>query len=110
MQQLHVLQHYRAKQRQYMHWRTEQEDKRVEPCFFPPRSRQLRSEWFAKRFEKYGRQASLAEPESRSNDQNVEIVSPAVDEVEEIAKRIWKWLNCSEVSEEQEKLLLGEGK
>lgn len=50
-----MIQHYRSKQRQYLEWRAgRQSEKQEESCYVSPHLRQLRTDWFAKRYEKYG--------------------------------------------------------
>jgi hypothetical protein len=52
-----MIQHYRNKQRQYLQWRTGQQgEKQEESCYISPHLRQLRTDWFAKRYEKYARE------------------------------------------------------
>jgi hypothetical protein len=50
-----MIQHYRTKQRQYLEWRAGRQEKQEESYYVSPHLRQLRTDWFAKRYEKYGR-------------------------------------------------------
>lgn len=49
-----MIQHYRTKQRQYLEWRAGQQERPEHSHYVSPHLRQLRTDWFAKRYEKYG--------------------------------------------------------
>lgn len=99
-----MLQHYRMKQRQYLQWRSEQQEKHEEPCYFPPHLRQLRNEWFAKRYEKYGRRGTEQQPQP-ALDQETQSSRKGPNETgesEAIAHKIWRWLSYSEQDDQEE--------
>lgn len=102
MRRSRMLQHYRSKQRRYLQWRSDQE-KNGEGPYIPPHLRQLRTEWFAKRYTKYNAGAlrgdadATREPEA----QNFNEPSSDMEEPEALVDKIWRWLKWSDDEEEQ---------
>ena len=45
-----MQQHYRRKQRQYLRWRNEQAEQQESCSYIRPYLRQLRQDWFARRY------------------------------------------------------------
>jgi hypothetical protein len=79
------------RQRQYWQWKSEQKEPQEETTYYPPHLRELRTEYFAKRYEKYGpKKAAGNTPGQSSQD-----IALAYDtsETEKLANRIWAWLN-----------------
>ncbi|KAF2646662.1 hypothetical protein P280DRAFT_15974 [Massarina eburnea CBS 473.64] len=74
-----MQQHYRPKQRQYLQWRTDQGEK---ASYIRPHLRQLRSEWFAKR---YTDAKSASEKRQSQKNQHSELDS--TDETESCTDR-----------------------
>jgi hypothetical protein len=112
MRRSQAMQHYRTKQRQYLQWRRSQEEQQEVPCYFPPQLRELRNEWFAKRYVRYRNQASTGkigattsdDAESRPNSSSSTKIENEWDELDAVRQKIWRWLNLED-NEDYERLL-----
>jgi hypothetical protein len=91
-----MLQHYRMRQRKYWAWKRQHQDSKDGPSYFPPHLRQLRLEWFAKRFEKYGQTGIIEDADWELMKKEMdEFLQEADSDSETLAEKIWKWLNGS---------------
>lgn len=88
-----MLKHYRTKQREYLQWRSEQEEKQGKPCYFPPYLRKLRNEWFEERYEKYRRGGQNEKIDLGQEPQEYEFAPNDIDESEAFGYKVWRWLN-----------------
>lgn len=95
-----MLQHYRAKQRKYLRWRSEQEECHEQIPFFPPQLRQLRQEWFAKRYETYRARSHISRTDTSEEPRTMGDV--LCNKEEPMSHKIWRWLRSSEDMDEEE--------
>lgn len=95
-----MIQHYRMRQRQYWQWKSGQKVPQEETTYYPPHLRKLRTEYFARRYEKYGPKEETGNTQEQS-DQAVAL-GYEKSATENLALRIWAWLNY-EQEEEHEK-------
>lgn len=104
MHRFHMLQHYRTTQRRYLQWRSKQEENQEDPSYYPPHLRQLRSDWFEKRYTKYRSETARQEPVASPLlwSQSSGGTSSGVEESEELAEKIARWLKCFEEESEDE--------
>jgi hypothetical protein len=99
-----MIQHYRTKQRQYWQWKCALEGKKECPSYYPPHLRQLRSEWFVKRYEKYGRSRQSSDSEKKQQYLKEDAAGESdMGEPEILAHKIWRWLKTSDPEEEEER-------
>jgi hypothetical protein len=110
--------HYRTKQRQYLQWKTSQEEQQEELCYFPPHLRELRNEWFAQRYEKYRKQVlnktieatTSSDTGSRFKTLRSSEVKEESDESDAVRQRIWWWLSLDDNDEDRGRPLQKDGK
>ena len=102
-----MLQHYRSKQREYLHWRSQQEEKQEKPGYIAPHLRDIRNEWFTKRLDKYGKEL-LREEALRS--EGISYSAESSGESEAAAHKVWRWLISDEEEEQREQPLHREAK
>ena len=100
MSNAQMIQHYRTKQRQYLARKSEQTATQEDANYFPPQLRQLRTDYFAKRYEKYGDRTAV---EAQLKQMKEIERTHGMDESEQLADKIWKWLNENEEKEEGKK-------